>query len=1102
MAGCVSAGALDNILSNLGSDLAPLLALFGEQATIQYLSESLTWVDNFIFALGPIGIITAIASAIRVAGSPGLRSLIGRAKEGRGTVEAELMSSTSSDVCELWNGEGVVRVLGSPTVLLQLVYVPSKDRLSQDKPEHEIYTFSDAVGGGIYREKQKAKKSGCFGRHHDVEAKPLLGLPDNPPNLAPNVETRSLPQPWLLALGVIGVFLQIGVLVFAALVQYRPMTLAETEDPVPEYAFYILLGGTLLLSVGMFLCARIIERSTSEAYWEPAEGYQDVEVVWLQKGGHTVGDQLFESFAKRSKKGITIMTSVKVQAHTTRDNARRQLWVVLAVGASLVGFTAQFVGFRATHPYVTLAQLALISVMTIIRSCVHIERKNENAIENSHNQPDGNELDWLAKALGECQEWEIQAGLKNQYYSTETVETDVIKPSTNSALTVMKTRARLADLSRGWQLQNRTKVQSLRNAIEATIKQVYDGMTLKEKFETLSEFSWALKVRTRLLRERSSVSEINLTLSREKDDIGNWNDWHINENDLEAALCLWISYIREHQSPEKPHEEFKNVRLLGPAPDNNDNDDDYKLWIERGTSLNKSLKISEKTTRYFGWAGNINYKDGDTAPILNVNAKEDLETLCAQEIYTSFMFKLGGIIKNVGGKTTPRTNNPTTERISESNGPISYYLVNSNLASLAASYNSSGLGSIENAYLCIVPALHASKCLPVADKVLTGIKKLWSDGRQVASRLSSDDGHAVLQAAAADGLHKIIEWLLEVGAKADGPPGELSRRTSLQAAAEHGHDKTVQLLLTNGANVNAKPAKNSGRTALQAAIGGGHIRTIRLLLKNNADVEDTPADIEGRTALQAAAQAGDAAIVQLLLDSKANVKAPPGRDSGRTALQAAAECGSVEVVRLLCNAGADVNEDPGEIRGCTALYAAAKNNYIDIVRFLVEKGAVVDTYSSGGTALQVAAQGGHESVVRLLLKRQADADAAAVEDNGRTALQAAAEGGHFGLLQMLLNAKARINAPPAKYSGLTALQAGAKGGHEAIVQWLLKNGAEVNAAGAENGGRTALRAAVEGGHEGVVRMLLNKKAYVNTVRREQQAQAEDGNEKFPDFFEN
>ena len=69
----------------------------------------MSWLDHIIFAMAPLGIVTAIVAAIRVGGPPWLRAVVGRARENRATVEVEMMSSTSHEVCELWNGQGIVR---------------------------------------------------------------------------------------------------------------------------------------------------------------------------------------------------------------------------------------------------------------------------------------------------------------------------------------------------------------------------------------------------------------------------------------------------------------------------------------------------------------------------------------------------------------------------------------------------------------------------------------------------------------------------------------------------------------------------------------------------------------------------------------------------------------------------------------------------------------------------------------------------------------------------------------------------------------------------------------------------------------------------------
>lgn len=70
---------------------APLLALFGDSIVKQYLSQSTQQLDHIIFACGPLGIITGVISAIRVAGATQLMAIIGRARESRAESETELM---------------------------------------------------------------------------------------------------------------------------------------------------------------------------------------------------------------------------------------------------------------------------------------------------------------------------------------------------------------------------------------------------------------------------------------------------------------------------------------------------------------------------------------------------------------------------------------------------------------------------------------------------------------------------------------------------------------------------------------------------------------------------------------------------------------------------------------------------------------------------------------------------------------------------------------------------------------------------------------------------------------------------------------------------
>lgn len=136
----------DDFSNSLVSDLGPLLALFGEEVAKQFMSDSMGWADNIIFAMAPLGIITAIVGAIRVGGPRWLKAIIGRARENRATVEVELMSSTSHEVCELWNGQQVVRITGAPPIRELIYLIPttgSEDTLATVR-SGDIYTLRGA----------------------------------------------------------------------------------------------------------------------------------------------------------------------------------------------------------------------------------------------------------------------------------------------------------------------------------------------------------------------------------------------------------------------------------------------------------------------------------------------------------------------------------------------------------------------------------------------------------------------------------------------------------------------------------------------------------------------------------------------------------------------------------------------------------------------------------------------------------------------------------------------------------------------------------------------------------------------------------------------
>ncbi|KIN00710.1 hypothetical protein OIDMADRAFT_124302, partial [Oidiodendron maius Zn] len=361
LASVAMADSGNDFTNNLATDIAPLLALFGEQVAKQFMAGSMGWKDNIIFAMGALGIITAIVGAIRVSGPAWLKAIIGRARESWGDVEVELMSSTSEDVCELWNGRAIVRVLGTPSIV-ELVLSPddNKDVLLDD-PRHGIRSFTEALQDGII-------KSTTFKREDkiDLEDLPLADeeFRTSPPNIALSVNGGGASDSELFLLTVFGIFAQSAVVCLAAvetLVNDWKPRFENAGEPVGSYAFPLMAMGTALLVVGMVMCSHIIESGSKKGQWSPERS--DVTLAWLQRGTR-ISDQEFESFAISSQGDHRLRKS-------NRDyDPGRETQTVIATIISVVGFVAQFSALRFLHWSVTICQLVAIGIMTALRAVV------------------------------------------------------------------------------------------------------------------------------------------------------------------------------------------------------------------------------------------------------------------------------------------------------------------------------------------------------------------------------------------------------------------------------------------------------------------------------------------------------------------------------------------------------------------------------------------------------------------------------------------------------------------------------------------------------------------------------------------------------------
>jgi hypothetical protein len=194
--------------------------------------------------MAPLGILTAVVSAIRVCGSSSLRTFIGRAQEGSGTVEAELCSSTSRSVSELYNNGGIARVFGRPKVL-EVVRDPSSNDFYDDHKSGREFnagfvTFRDyrsiKRGAEEWTERVSGIRRRFSHRTNTARAENVAsedsGLLAHHPNLSLNIGIKRQPDWVFITVALIGFFIQTAVLVFGAVITYQLRL--EKDGRIPD----------------------------------------------------------------------------------------------------------------------------------------------------------------------------------------------------------------------------------------------------------------------------------------------------------------------------------------------------------------------------------------------------------------------------------------------------------------------------------------------------------------------------------------------------------------------------------------------------------------------------------------------------------------------------------------------------------------------------------------------------------------------------------------------------------------------------------------------------------------------------------------------------
>lgn len=717
----VRADGGDEFANNLFTDLAPILALFGEQVAKQFLSESSGWADNILFAMAPLGIITGIVSAIRVAGHPLLRAIVGRGKEGRAQVELELMSSNSPDVGEMWNGQAIVRVLGAPSIF-QLIYAPGQVALN---PVDSIGVLDN--NNPFFRRTTASlpiqqDPPDMWDEDYDIELPELLpgstershlvGSEISPPNISLNArgEPVSNKEKWSLA--IIGIAVQLIVLVYGSLISYhpgwRPHFLKNGSRPSPE-ALPFTIVGTVALNLGMLICSYVIDQASTEEKWilkdsespmgPGGQRSTNCKVAWIQKGG-TVNDQLFEPYIIIGHEGQKVIRT----SHRCNKKTITQLRYLVLAGTfvSIPGFVIQFIGLRGVHWSVTIAQLSATIVMTIVRSFVRRRLIKEPEAVGAF---EGYELDCMARKIGECAGWKIVSECPKYPPSA----TDGRPEDGGLGDRVLQVRKCLGELSK-WPTDMEDLGQALCIAMERTINTIFNS----EEFHLVGDallqkgLEWKLAVLTFGHAPcKARYGELTFKIERSQ----SWEPWEISQDtqrQIIAVMSLWMHHFREEESRHltlPPGEDVtgglaKSAKVLV-WPSHNVDQGIFNLWIGHHQGIDirhgdpKDISRQEGVPRYRFIGKQEGWAELEDLPMVAIIPNTSVEKLFAQQIFSDFFSAVVSLVKKISGPTKP---------YHDSQGNMQGFR-NSALSQLVEIVSDTGLGTLPEILMSELPLL-------------------------------------------------------------------------------------------------------------------------------------------------------------------------------------------------------------------------------------------------------------------------------------------------------------------------------------------------------------------------------------------------------------
>ncbi|KAL4986628.1 hypothetical protein BDW68DRAFT_162964 [Aspergillus falconensis] len=1109
----VAAQGWDDFSNNLATDLAPFLSLFGEQVTKQYLSESTTFLDYFIFAMAPMGIITALVSMIRVCGSPALRAFIGRAQEGSGEAEAELCSSTGRDVCEVYHNGGIARVFGRPKIL-EVIYNP--DYLGYDSG---IYTFQEYTA---------VSQEWCAG-DKDTDQEKLLnsvGIPNEAfaPNLSLNIGIKKRHPAVYWTVAVCGFVLQTGILVLAGVITYYLEWGSNGNSPEP-YACPLAIAGTILVGCGMFLCAFLIGQSTAEQVWRRPRGVYKASMHWVQPGGQTIGDQTFNAFAysdnDRPNEALREYT-ISWKKEVPRD-IEYVVWLTIVVTIS--GFVLQFTGLRGVHSAVSVAQLGVVLVMGLARAALRMQRlaADANALAGHGDTILGHELDWFALRLGRDYTQQYLGGphgsesnppgqvfwmfRSSQGLITDPPSADMLDPKeANIAVKLLALRVRLAKLTQSPfssarsavsaaafdldMVGGRREAQNLASAIESAINAVAaEGGVLRGIWHRVDEVFWKIQSRVAVIESRPALVPIlgseypiflQLTRNSQYENI----PWHLdNRLKIEAILGLWLWALKYEERilgyDEEVNGRIPNLRLVCKREDYERTE--TTLWSSGPSFSADGYSVDSKTLERAG-PGAVWLRGSWRELILAAPSLENQsrDVPIAGRLFGRYAVQTTGAVGEMKIHVHESSSSLSSLCAQEAFGSFltsifsilqdvgrvdiqedtdRFLLKNRLVSALVDVFTDHHLGSERDALLCILPVV---------------LPRLRRSSLTCAVDAATESAHQHRRQGRWKEARKVLDWLFDEATMyfSSNPDhikltnrtliamGELFRYALREPASqEFGIDGFRWFSVSD-----EDPAFGAlrDRTTVDIIDRYVHLWLRFPFLQQPGDAEESANDLwDNLFSAIEKDNRQDALVVLTRLQQGLPITQVP-----TDALWLAAQRDWHEVVRALLELGVNPEQPGLGLTAGTALTHATQNGSVDSVRELLHWGADPEALNeSSWKPIQIAAEGGHTLIVKMLLKSFSR------WLNPRPLFLALANG-RDSTVNLLLEETAKENS----YSG-TPLHEAVSENNELFVEALIDRGLDIESTDGKE--CTPLQLAADLGYETIVKVLLDRGAGIN-----------------------